>query len=690
MLGLLVILLLALAGGGYWRWLQQQQSSSAPLTVCLPSNTVVFAHVPDGTASYQRFLQSNLYKIASSKEVSGLLAQASNTPGLSGASGFSAKEAWAWLGQLTACLDGESFVAMGNPDFNQLVRNRIKDFPLLLGLRSKSGQKNIQALIEKCKKGLQEQGVTPQTGEGTHAGVRYEWIETPFGCRIYHAYTQGWALTCLSEPMLKGFIDRIQKPDPATSLRESPSFKLVLEHLDKNPDAYFYVDYKSMLENIASQIDRMTVESRGKNAKSTADHVKVKMQRLNQLVGPFGMSVRFDGLHITDRIFFSMPGVARPDLGKTLTPCAFKTLSFSSADTRLYFSQNLDARKQFDYTINLYKEEVPELAKWIGQVKSMLTAQGVDLDKNILDALGPEIACCVDWPSASLWPEPALFWELASAENFRPTVDWVIRYLEEQETGSGDQKAPLGKFEDLQIGGHATKVFRFTRPLPISPVIVSNEKYLALFMTQQGANYFLAGEGKTPITSSAAFKAVCPAVTDSSSFLLYCDMQNLIDRSYQIAKPYALLAASFVPELQKVMSSTTLPEKLSFTSHLGSWVMTSKVTDAGIVTESKSSIGMPLLPLTGVGIAAAVLVPQLTQKGKASSYRTDAEPEPPQSPSSSNAESQAAPPTEQDSAAHSAAEREAQIVNSIEPAPAGEEPAPAPPQEPPVEPPPAD
>lgn len=589
---ILVALLVAAGGAAYWL-LTQTKTEEASIVSALPEDTILFAHIPDGTASFNRYQESNLKKIVESPELKFLKAWALNLGDskLDPSQKEDLVKTQDLFNLLARSLDGESFIAVLPVDLKNLKGPGLKEIPVILGLRPKEGPAGADAVIGKIKELLGKDIDIAPKGNGLHDGISYQWVDCPRGVRICEARISDWSITTLSEPTLQIFIDRFQKKINSPSLADAASYKMLRGRLERGEDALVYVNIQTSLEMTQLALEESAVP---KGIVSNA---------LNQFrfLSAAGLSVRFRKNQVEDTLIALAPQATRPDLGHNYDPCAFKTIKFTSPDTLAYFAKNFDARKQYEYTLKTYQSTAPESYKDLKSINESVSASGLDLDKNILDAVGPEIGLTLDWPKDNAFPDLALFVELAHPEDFKPVTDLLIKDIEpltESKTAKdGKIISPTGMIVDGQAGSWQLKTFRFTKTLPVSPTLATGNNFCALFLTEQGAHRTLdKGDGASPgLKENPQFKS-SGADIDSACSFLFVDMTQLTNRIYDTARPYYNMALAFSPDLQKTLKNFKPPASLGFVQPLGCWTLTSHVDNEAFTTRSKSGIGTPIFP----------------------------------------------------------------------------------------------
>lgn len=591
-LGLLVVVLLLLAGGGGWWWWTHRAGPTA--ADYLPENTFLFFHVPNADATRKAYATSHLKKLVQSEEITSLwgLIWKEATDKAKPEDMAKTKDATDLWQLFERNLTGEAFLAITQVDFQNPGNIRF-----VAGVLPKQGLSDIPPLVARIKQLSATSMKDAKSGKGNHGGVDFEWVDLDNKAKLYFGAVGSWEIVAIGEPAFFDFIDRYQaKGKTPGSLAQGTSYKKVLSRLPGRQDAVAYVGFDAIKPVLLKMLSSQP------QFKSDGP----LLQKVWAQIQGFGWGGKFEDGRIRETIVSLMPKATRPDLGKTYDPCAYKTLPMTSNQTYVYMSQNFDFRKYWDYSLGLYTETNPEIAAMMKQAPEWAKSQGLDFNKNLLDALGPEFAMLLDWPGDALVPDFALIIEVAKPTDFKPTVDYLVNAL----TPLLAMDPNGGKIEDGKVGDYALKTYRSPKLAMISPtLIVSGDKF-GFVLTQSGAKRMLTGNGDNSLVKEPAFKTVGGDTRAGTFSLAYINFGGLVDRAYLTAKPYMSLAAMMSPEMQKLLGSGKMPDKLSFTGELGSWLTLSSIDDDGATVRSVSNIGN--LPLVAVG-ASAVTVAALQQ-----------------------------------------------------------------------------
>jgi len=591
-IGFVVFLALAVAGGAaYWRIFRK--TSKRPVAECLPSNTLFYATLPNATSTLLKYQTSHLKEVLESKEVKDLKALVSDKLASAPKGPLSIQdttELKTIAESFVKSLSGESFLAVTKVD--PAAAGPVE---MVFGVRSVQGAGSFDDFVAKLKKLAASKGTAPQTSQGKKGKYSYEWWEpVPNKIKVCFAKVDEWAILSLGEPSLHDFIDRYTQSAAATdSLAKRPSFQEIQKRLGSDQDVFAFVN----LEEITGKMIGFMEKQAAANSKQTANMLR---ESYKPFVA-FGMGAHFVDRNITDRWVILSPKDKRPDLGASYQPCAYQTLSFTSSDTLLYGAQNMDWRKQFENLRNTYRNGAPQVAQIMDQAGLAVAKMGLDLNKNILEALGPEISFQMDWPAQADIPEPVLLLQIGKKDDFKPTAAFLTQTIKAM-GGPGVSETKIEQNDLLTMT---------IPPVPqISPTLLLNDRFMGVFLTQEGARRILTKPATNTLSADASFQGLTANRKNGSSALYYAHTPRLIHKTYAAAKSALQNYGSMLPPLQEALGNNPLPEKLSFAEACGPWLMVTKIDDQALETESISGVGNLILPASfAAGMAAGIGAP---------------------------------------------------------------------------------
>jgi hypothetical protein len=607
----LVAGLLMVAGGAcYWFFFKKAPRHASDY---VPATTLAYAEIPNGAETFLNYQNSKLKKILECDELKGLwafgLSKVAEKSGahLNAEEKEKLKEIEAMAMALGKSFSGQSFIAL-----TALRYDGANPAGLIAGFQPKQGTGDFEAFLEKAKALAKENLPESKTGTGEFEKVAYEWIQGPKGPKLCAAKIEDWFITTLGEEALQDFILRYRGKAQGPALSELETFKTLQGKVGSAYDTLLYVNFplladqgvalsKEALKNSpppAEGEDPQMAETRKKLRES-----QEKMGRqMEQMLGIYrtmkGMmwtaTITPEG--ISDFICIDYPAAGRPDFGKMLEPCAFETLRYTSKDTLFYSAQSFDAPKYYDFMVDLYAKADPDLQAKIKEFESGISAQGFELRKNVLDPLGHEVGYMLDWPEGQMFPDLLFFATVQDAEAFKPALEALKSYVRMMAIFIGEPKVSTeGDMELLSV------------PVPqvpgLAPTLVSGPKLVGISLAGFRVGSLLKGVEGGNLESQADFQQLAKPRMAGASAVFYSNSTRLLNQAYKGLKPFwPLLAARLQKEGATLPADFKLPESLSFTGDLGSWVMTQKIQGDFAVAESFSPCGNHI----AVGCAALV------------------------------------------------------------------------------------
>lgn len=591
--GLFVVILLLLAVG-FWWW---RSGPSENFAVYLPSDTLAVVYAPDGLKTLLRYQSSNLKKVLEcpeGKNVSSVVA------GMTG-DGLSddiktkiqdgQKKANDILNTFWPNLSGQSFFAVTKIDTEHAEQSS-----MILGFAPHSGTATFDPFWDKCKTDFQDlwkDGVSFGTAE--YKGISYETVDGTGEMktlRVCKAKVGHWVIVTFGEGALKDFVDRYQKPTPADSLSSQADYKKISGRL-ANGEVIFY-------GNIA-QGCKVAQEGLEKNLL-----LKGNIANLTKAYEPFpafGGKIAFDGPLLRSQWIILSPKDLRPDLGVAYQPCSFHTLTYTSEDTIFYEASQLDLKKQWDYIGKSAAD--PQVNQGLKTFEIMCTGAGVDLHKNVLEAVGPEICIMADWLKSDAYPSLSILTELQKPDDFKPTIDALVNLA----AGAAGGPAAL---KDSTAGSITLKTI--TLPIGgIAPTFTTSGKVFGIFMGPASAQRILTKTSGPTIYDQPEFKALGSPVFEGSTGAIYLNTPRIVDRTYSYVKPMTQMAAPFLPaNVSTALSKISFPDKLSFSADLGGWVMKQRVDDDAIQIDTVTGVS-PVIPVclaagAAIGIQSSMMM----------------------------------------------------------------------------------
>lgn len=612
---------------------------SVPVEKYLPTSTVALAYVPNAASSGVRIYSSRFLKVVSDKNaqdlgtlIAGLIIGGAGGPEVSPEMQKELEQLGEKLGP---AMSGESFIAITGlnphaarmiditrgPAFNpeQFVAGH-----LIAGLKPKQGPSAYDAFEQHIRERWERdkpEGI--EMGTGTVEGQPYEYLvesrnaSNP-NCRFLRLKLDGWVLFSLGEAPMADFIKRYRGTSGlAPSLAENPHFVEVKQHLDPSADAVTYVGMAEIAKTVKAAVTDPT-------------HAQLAGLALDWTPA-MGMSATVDNGMISDRYYYIMPEERRIDLGQFYAPCAYETLRATHPQhTLFYMAQAIDLKALAARLPQLARQAgaTGEAADPVRQIAKTVALTGLDLEKNILDAVGHEIAAFSETGAEmevgipfllSLKfqrPISGMLITLKDPAAFEPTAALVINILKAF-VGSGEHRETVSNGYELTTLQGRISLRDYGLPVPPSMtvtyevsiiskgpmfgIITSRETALRVLSTPKGAQTFMDGPNYAPLKGMN---------TSGSSGMIYLNTPQLVNTYYPVIAKQARSAISMIAA--QYGANIVLPDKLDFFENATAWVSTIKVGKTGLEMTSLSGVGnqgvvvYPVLAVLG-GVAVSKL-----------------------------------------------------------------------------------
>lgn len=558
--GVVLILLLLGAGAGAWFYLYGQPTVAAAELV--PADTVVFATIPNAMAIATDYQTSHLKQLIDNPNCK---------PAIDSTLKLIGQKNVDLINAFLPNLSGQSFFAVTHFDYDKPAQ-----VGLIAGMRPKSGLGNFDAFIEKLKATYPDLIKQGTTGKGNVAGVDYQWIQGPGAPdKICVAQTGGWIVTAWSEATLQDCLERLQKKSATPSLAQNADYVKSLDRVGKDATTLAYLNYHSLITLIQKQMAATNP--------TMGDYFAKKL-------GPIGgamMATRFENGEIMDRFSFLFPKQAQLDSGMSANPCAFETLQFTGPNTEFYWATGIDWKQ---YWKNLQEQagQTPPLNPMgnamVTGLQGWAQGAGLDVQHNIIDALGSELSVQSEWPDDATFPETGIFIKLDKPDDFKPVINAIIETVRAA-------NATTGVIKELTVNDHHFSTLNFISSSPFTPTITEDGPYLGVFLTQNQAARSFTRLPNVDLPHNPDFIRQIGDKRKGASQLIFLDSPHLLDHGYRTAMPFISMAGMFNKDLAAFLKDKNLPPDLTWMAPMGTWSCVISSDDSGFQGYSTSGIG---------------------------------------------------------------------------------------------------
>jgi hypothetical protein len=566
-----ILLLVGLSAGVWWYLFGANEVDSAEL---VPANTLFFASIPNGATVVEGYQTSRVKTLIESPNAKPLHDAIVNLIGQKNVD---------LLHAFLPNLSGQSFIAVTQFDYDHPGK-----IGLIAAMKPKAGLGDFGTFLDKLKTTWPDVLKQGTTGTGTVEGVDYEWIQGPGAPdRICVAQISGWIVTSWGEASLQDWIERFRKKSTTSSLVEDIDYRKSLMRVGDDPMTLVYVNDHALLEILQKQMV--------KTNPALGDYLAQKLDSL----GGVALATRFENGEIVDRFSFLMPRPAQLDAGMSDDPCPFETLKFTGPDTRFYWASSINWKQ---YYKNL-KEQSGMLSEQPATINPMannlltflqtwVRGTGLDVQQNIVDALGSEFSVQAEWSQEAAWPDAGLFVKLDKPDDFKPVITAIIESVRKAYANSA-------VINEINSNGQNFATLQFVQSLPISPTITEDGPYLGVFLTENQAVRSFGRDPTIGLTHNADFNRQVGDRYNGAAQVLFLDSPYLLDHAYRTAMPYLSLAGLFDKNLAAMLKGRDLPADLTWLAPMGTWSCIITPDEEGIQGYSVSGIGNQGIFLAG-------------------------------------------------------------------------------------------
>ena len=565
------------AGAGAWYYLYAGPEVSAAELV--PANTLVFATIPNGAniiEGYQGSQAKLLFTSPNMKPLHDELVQVLGPKNVD------------LIHTFLPNLSGQSFIAI-----TQFDPDHPDNIGFIAAMKPKAGLGDFGAFLDKLKAAYPDLLKTAKTGKGNVENHDYDWIMEPgMSEKVCVANISGWIVTTLGEPSLQDWIERLEKHSTTSSLADNGDYRASLARIGDDPMSVAYINYHDAMGLMQKQLSKADPKTGDLFAKRFKD------------MGGAAVGTRIENGQIVDRYSFLMPRQAQLDAGMSADPCPFDTLKFTSHDTRLYWASSFNWKQ---YYANLKEQLNAQLSSnplggmATGMAQGWFRQAGIDVQHNIVDALGPEISVQAEWNDGTNFPEIGFFAKLDHPDDFKPVIGAILDAVRKQYATSAVVK-------EINLNGQNFATLNFVPVGVLSPTITEDGPYFGLFLTANQAVRSFQRDPSQTLAQNDNFKQQIGDQRNGAQQVIYFDSPYMLNRAYKLGLPYLSMAAMFNKDVSNALQGHQLPDDLTWLQPMGTWSCVFKNDDSGIEASSSSGIGNQGIFLAfvgGAGLGAA-------------------------------------------------------------------------------------
>lgn len=561
----LVIVVAVVTVAGWYIWNRSQKTSSTYVSVLLPRETILLAHMPDFNRTRDQWRQSDIYALYREPEVQDFLRKP-----LANLSKHDS--AFQILPDLEQLEPKNIFLALTSLDNNG---------PRFAGgFRFRGSVGDAERVIGKWRSSFLERNPNARREKLQYKHHEIERIAaTPFP--LVTAYDRPWFFAATDLTELKALLDRAdgRLKNTEATLGADEAYRAAISHRPSNYALFFYLQPKVFAERLATL--RAAIQS------PAAATQKTILEQVRSVSG----STRLESGKIYDLLFVGMPRLESPDGGAKLTR---SSLTLGTKETFFYLSMLLNLGERIE-TLN----QAAGLSGMMQKFAQAFLDNGITTD-DWKAAFGLELESLADWPPSAHWP--ALLLTL-------PVLDVARAGKIVEAATQADEGAVWTRSEKDGV-----RYFSMQSPaslVAITPTIALSDRLLVAGFNPVSVEEAVKRSANTSseLVDSPAYKSVARLVPAPTNFFAYIDTKLLYSRLDASLRPMLLMAAAFMPAISSSVDLSKLPSPETITKHLSPIVSSQRYERDGYVAESAGPITfnqsvLGLAILSGAGAVA--------------------------------------------------------------------------------------
>ena len=406
---------------------------------------------------------------------------------------------------------------------------------------------------------------------------------------------------------MERILQAIAGRDIGSILAKNPTFARVKQRIVGDGTVVFaYVDMARIIETLTS---------------SLPDEARDALMLWGLTAyGSLGYGIDLAGDAIRDRFYATVSeGNGWEDVWQSAKG-RLRTAELLPADTALYSAGMVNFSGAFSLLMKTLDEGyLGEAAEVRGVLADLSKNLGVDIERDVVSALGPEYALYLSYPRRAIIPDVGLVFEVGESvrPKFRRMIDNVRTALD------GHDQIGIKSFSYRNHTIHYLDLLRTARdgavgrsgPHTVKPSFAMVGDFLVITLWPQALKNLIAGiEEKTPrLVDRPDYAALHKRLQISGDLasLFYVDMKSAAGFLLDNATP---ILQSLVPTAEEVpIDVALLPPSEAITKHLfGMLGAAVWDEDGGIYSEVISPVGAaPSYVVTVGAVAAALVVPMI-------------------------------------------------------------------------------
>lgn len=569
----LALLLLLAVLGAAWYFFGTNGRAAAEL---VPGDSLAFALIPNGAVLGTGYETSRVKQLIEAPEAKPLLDSITRLIG---------DRNLALLRVLGPDFSGQLFLAVTHVDPAHPAETGF-----IAGMHPKPGLDHFDQFVQQVSAAYPDLAKETKTGRDTLLGVDYQWIQSANQPgRLCVARYRGWIVTTWGEAALQDWLERMQGKPATPSLADNADFTKSRDRVG-SAQTLLYLNYAQFINLLTAQMGTMNPALGG----------ALKQQLTG--IGGLAIGTSFQNGEIADHFSLLEPKQKQLATGMAAQPCPFETLKFTGPDTRFYFGTSVNWPQAWK-NLQAQLASNPPAQGMVNELTALAQAGNIDVEKNVINALGSEYSLQLEWPADSLYPELGVLVKVDKPDDFKPAVAALIDYTRRE-------FATSAVINEMESDGHHFATLKMVQPMPVSPTITEDGPYFGFFLNETQAVRALARDESRGLLHNDDFNRQIGAQRDGASQLIFLDAPKLLDQAYRTALPYVSMGAMMNPQLAALVQGNQLPANLAWLAPMDTWSLVVRSDDDGLTGYSISGVGNQGIFMAGALGGSVMLLEQ--------------------------------------------------------------------------------
>lgn len=583
-----LVVLVAVAAAAYLLLPRKEATPSG--ASLLPPDTFLFVRVPDVARAKQEWNTTAIHKIWSEPEVQALVSN-----GVTAArQQFDAQVAGSpYMELLRRSLElprGEFFFAVTE-------MGGVQQLPkMALGFDVKDRRVQTEQWLRDAKTRLESAVGSVQEESKRHRESAYtSWSAREFS--IHHAFFGSLLVAASHEDTLKAMIDRMKDGASVPTLARDARYENAAARMPGGHALLAYCNPTPLVNLL--KIFALTMPQLQEGLKNAS------------AIESVSFSTTMENGSFRDVVFVRAPAAKRPATTAESAPTQRKTLALTTDKTLFHMTQHQDLAKLWG-SLAQQMQLAPDarVQEWLFALDKFNRQHGLNLPKDLLDALGPEYGVALDWGDGQPVPELTFGIEVRDRAKAQATIDKLM----------GVAHTNLGEFASAVIttlDHEGLRIQTLRMPLlPISPSFTLHDRFFLFSLQADSARRVVSNlkGSSASLAQNALYQQTMNSLPAGGSSYTYLDAKALFEHVYDALLNLARTQPGVGAAVSGYVDLAKLPPAQTISRHLQPMASAQVTDNDGYTTVMISPVGMPTfmaVGLVGAGVAVAERFPEL-------------------------------------------------------------------------------